>query len=110
METFISGFYAVAFVVFFIYFFVLFYLSLQKCFFAEGKSKIKFFFLSLLTSPYLTYLEVVYLSTIAVCFIDLKVIEGVNNRTTFAEKEVFLMCFIIAVVYLLIILFIATNE
>ena len=102
METIVSGLHVTASYGFIIYFSVLFYLSLKKCFLTEGKSKIKLFFLSLFTSPYLSYVGMVFLSTLVVFMIDPKVIENVNNRTSFAETDIFVLCFIIAVVYLLI--------
>lgn len=52
-------------IIFLICFAIMFYLSIKKCFWAEGQSKVKLFFLSLFTSPYLAFTE----ATVAVVVI-----------------------------------------
>lgn len=101
MEEFIMLFPSIMFWGVIIFFTILFYLSLKKCF-LEGKSKIKLIVFSLVTSPFLAYLEMVVLSTIAVWKIYPKAIENINNSTTFVQTDLFVLCFIIAVAYLLI--------
>lgn len=84
------------------FFSILFYLSLKRCFLEEGKSKKKLFVLSVITSPYLSYIGMVFLATFALLLINPKAIEKINNRTSFVEIDIFVLCFIIAVIYLLV--------
>lgn len=102
METVVSVFNIIAFYGYIVFFSILFYLSLKRCFLEEGKSKKKLFVLSVITSPYLSYIGMVFLATFALLLINPKAIEKINNRTSFVEIDIFVLCFIIAVIYLLV--------
>lgn len=102
METVVSVFNIIAFYGYIVFFSILFYLSLKKCFLEEGKSKKKLFVLSVITSPYLSYIGMVFLASFALLLINPKAIEKINNRTSFVEIDIFVLCFVIAVIYLLV--------
>ncbi len=51
---------------FYISFTIIFYISLKKCFLREGESKVKLFFWSLLTNPFVVFLLAVIISLIVI--------------------------------------------
>ena len=56
---------------FYILYIILFYFSLKKCFLREGYSKVKLFFLSLLTNPFFLFIAMIYVSTTIVIIMEL---------------------------------------
>ena len=48
---------------FYIFYIILFYLSLKKCFLKDGHSKVRLFFLSLITNPFFVFLVMILIST-----------------------------------------------
>ncbi len=55
---------------FYIFYIILFYFSLKKCFLREGYSKVKLFFLSLLTNPFFLFMAMIYVSTAIVIILE----------------------------------------
>ena len=86
---------------FIVYFTVFFFLSLKKCF-LKDKSKVKLFVLSLITGPFLSYIEACCLSSCIVRVINPEMFFNINNKRASAEKYIFILCLIIAVAFLLI--------
>lgn len=56
-------------ILYFVSLIIAFYLSLKKCFLRDGKSKVKMFFLSLLTNPYIVFWVTAYtlIVVVSVC-------------------------------------------
>lgn len=55
---------------FYILYIILFYFSLKKCFLREGYSKVKLFFLSLLTNPFFLFMAMIWVSTAIVLIME----------------------------------------
>ncbi len=56
---------------FYILYIILLYFSLKKCFLREGRSKAGLFFMSLITNPFLVFMLMVLISTLAVFLMEL---------------------------------------
>ena len=82
---------------------VMFYLSLKKCFLQEGKSKVKLFILSLITSPYLTLLGTVVVVTIA-SFLIPGVLEEVAELQTIFNRTYITIIIVVSFFYLIIMI------
>ena len=89
---------------FFVWFVFLFYISLQKCFLKEGKSKLKLFLLSLFTSPLISFVEAYGLSDEMVRIILAWSSEPDKNRGLLTMGEIVYDCIAIGIIYLILIL------
>lgn len=88
----------------FIFFIVLFCLSVKKCFWKEGKSKVKLVILSILTNPVFTYLDALLVRDLVSCIVWPESVQ--NNQTLIREdwRSLLLLSLMAVMFYLAIIL------
>jgi len=91
---------------FYVCYCILFYASLKKCFLKEGYSKVKLFFLSLITNPFVMFVVSVFLS-IFIIFVREMMMSGLDvARTIDMENDPFyfsLIVFIATIIFVMVI-------
>lgn len=86
---------------------ILFYASLKRCFLKDGYSKVKLFFLSLITNPFFVFIASVFLSTIIIFVREMqKVGKDAASATDFANNQVYgsLIVLLSTLIFIMIIM------